>query len=157
MSDFGGDYSDEVAALPWPDPISGEQVHRAECPKCQGVTSIAFPHLEIPEDTYAAGALGRCPCGGVFQLAAGEAERILGRPDEIHAGSHLGRAAGAGAGEPARGDDAYETVFGLYTDDPTNAMCIVCGDDLNLNELPDPNRLLCPECRGRADHHDKEN
>lgn len=76
-------------------------------------------------------------------------------------GQRLGSAAGAGAGEPDRGDDAdaiaYETVFGLYTDDPENSMCIVCGDQLDLNELPDPNSLLCPDCRGRADHHDKEN
>ena len=75
-------------------------------------------------------------------------------------GRRLGGAAGAGAGEPGRGDDteaiAYETVFGWLTDDPENRMCIVCGADLDLNELPDPNKLLCPDCRSRADHHDKE-
>jgi len=75
-------------------------------------------------------------------------------------GQHLGSAAGAGPGEPDRGDDvdaiAYETVFGWLTDDPENRMCIVCGADLDLNELPDANELLCPDCRGRADH-DKEN
>lgn len=77
-------------------------------------------------------------------------------------GAQLGGAAGAGAGEPERGNEAddlaFETVFGWLTDDPENGMCIVCGDDLDLNELPDPNVLLCPACRGRADHPaDKEN
>jgi hypothetical protein len=79
-------------------------------------------------------------------------------------GAQLGGAAGAGAGEPDRGDDittdddvAFETVFGWLTDDPENRMCIVCGEDLDLRELPDINELLCPDCRGRADHHDKEN
>lgn len=76
-------------------------------------------------------------------------------------GVQLGGAAGAGAGEPDRGDDgdalAFETVFGLYADDPENSLCIVCSDPLDLGELPDPNSLLCPDCRGRADHHDKEN
>lgn len=74
-------------------------------------------------------------------------------------GVQLGGAAGAGAGEPDRGDDvdalAFETVFGWLTDDPENRMCIVCGADLDLNELPDPNQLLCPDCRGRADHPKK--
>lgn len=35
-------------------------------------------------------------------------------------------------------------------------MCIVCGNDLDLTDIPDPNSLLCPDCRGRADHPDKE-
>lgn len=52
---------------------------------------------------------------------------------------------------------AFETVFGVWSDDPENALCIACSDPLDLNELPDPNSLLCPDCRGRADHDDKEN
>lgn len=155
------DYSDEVARLPWPEPLTGEEVHDFTCPKCSGTSAIHFPHHEIPEDTWAAisapGAVGQCPCGGVFQVDPAEAARILGHPGEVHGGHQLGASAGAGAGEPDRGDDlAYETVFGWLTDDPENSMCIVCGADLDLNEIPDPNTLLCPDCRGRADHHDKK-
>lgn len=63
-------------------------------------------------------------------------------------GAQLGGAAGAGAGDPERGNEAddlaFETVFGWLTDDPENGMCIVCGDDLDLKRTARPERAAVP-------------
>ena len=51
--------------------------------------------------------------------------------------SVLGGAAGAGAGEPDRGDDlTYETVFGVWSDDPENSLCTVCSKPVDLSTTP---------------------
>lgn len=80
-------------------------------------------------------------------------------------GARLGAAAGAGAGEPGRGDEAddgltYETVFGIWSDD-LYADCAVC--EVGQLSVSDGGPVLlcsnpnCPTVRQPSTHHDKEN